>query len=143
MDLSPPSASGTYLSVILFSGAYLFDTCSCEMIYIYYAVYIIYISASRRDSAVYIRWDWGWGTRNKTSTATSQQNVHGNIAAIATATSLQSNLIRRENGKCIRRRHMRSYVDDSVVACAVPTGYHINIDNSHAFHYPSLLSRLG
>ena len=35
-----------------------------------------------------------------------------------------------KNGKCIRRQHLRAYVDDSV-ACAVPTGHHINTDKSH------------
>ena len=46
-----------------------------------------------------------------------------------------------KKGKCIRRQHMREYVDDSV-ACAVPTGHHINTDKFH-FHCPDLLSRLG
>ena len=35
MDPSPPNASGTYLSVIFFSTAYLYDTCSCDMIYLH------------------------------------------------------------------------------------------------------------
>ena len=35
---------------------------------------------------------------------------------------LISNSIRRQNGKCIRQRHMRALADDSV-ACAVPTRY--------------------
>ena len=48
MDLSPPSASGTYLSVIFFSGAYLFDTCSCDMIHLHREEIPRYISVGIR-----------------------------------------------------------------------------------------------
>ena len=60
MNPSPSSPSGTYLSVTCFSTAYLFDTCSCDIIYL------------RRE--VFTRGDWYWGTRNKTSTDISLQS---------------------------------------------------------------------
>ena len=53
---------------------------------------IWYICIEKRFRGTF-RWDWDLGSRNTTSTATS----------------LQSNLIRRQNGKCIRRQHMRAY----------------------------------
>ena len=86
---------------------------------------IWYISIEKRFCGIF-PWHWDLGTRNKTSTAIS----------------LQSNLIRRQNGKFTRRQHMRTYVDDSV-ASTVPTGHHINTDKSHAFRYLTLLSRPG
>ena len=52
MDPSPPSASGTYLSVIFFSTAYLSDTCSCDMIYLHREEIPRYIVVNPSD------WDW-------------------------------------------------------------------------------------
>ena len=89
-------------------------------------VHIIwYICFEKRFRGIF-PWDWDQGTRHKTSTARSPP----------------SNLIRHQNGKRIRRQQIRAYVDDSV-ACAAPTGHHINTDKSHPFHGLTLPSRLG
>ena len=68
MDPSPPSASGTYLSVTFFSAACLFDTCSYDMIYFH-----------REEILRYISLALGFGN--------SQQNIHGHIAAIESHSS--------------------------------------------------------
>ena len=52
MDSSPPSASGTYLSVSFFSTAYLFDTCSCDMICLHREEIPLYTLLNMSD------WEW-------------------------------------------------------------------------------------
>ena len=116
MNSSPPSVSGTYLSVTFFSAAYLFDTCSYDMIYLH------------REEIPQYTYIVGIGI-GYLATKGPQPHRCNRISFVA------------KNGKCIRRQHMRAYVDD-FFACAVPTGHHINTDKSH-FHYPALLSRLG
>ena len=68
MKPSPPSASGTYLSVTSFSAANLFDTCTYDMIYLH-----------REEISQNISLGLGLGN--------SQQNVHGHIAAIGSHSS--------------------------------------------------------
>ena len=92
---------------------------------IFWYVFMWYdLSARRRDSTVFFQTQPPW------------------IGECSPRPSLQSTLSRRQNGKCIRRRHMRAQVNGSVT-CAVPTWHHINTDKARAFHCPALLSRLG